>query len=46
MQLAQKELSNMGAKLGLVVLTINVKAASYQLFLEEKMVPNVGKNFG
>ena len=39
-------LSAMEAKLCLVVLARNVKSASYQLLLEEKMVQNAGKQFG
>ena len=39
-------LSTMGAKLCLVLLTRDVKTFSYQLLLEEEMVPNAGKNFG
>ena len=39
-------LSTMGAKLCLVLPSRDVKAASYQLLLEEEMVPNAGKHFG
>ena len=35
-----------GGKLGLVVLEGNVNAASYQLLLEEEMVPYAGEHFG
>ena len=35
-----------GGKLGLVVLTGNVTAASYQVLLEEEMVPYAGEHFG
>ena len=35
-----------GAKLCLVLPSRDVKAASYQLLLEEEMVPNAGKHFG
>ena len=45
-QLMFHVLSDMGANLCLVVLTRNVKTISYQLLLEEKMVPNAGKHFG
>ena len=40
-----RELSTLGAKQCLVVLTRNVKNASYQLLLKEEMVPNAGKQF-
>ena len=40
-----RELSIVGAKQCLVVLTRNVKNASYQLLLKEEMVPNAGKQF-
>ena len=39
-------LSTMGAKLCLVLLTRDVKTASYQLLLEEEMVPSIRKHFG
>ena len=35
-----------GVKLRLVLPSRDVKAASYQLLLEEEMVPNAGKHFG
>ena len=39
-------LSIKGAKLCLILLTRDVKTASYQLLLEEEMIPNAGKHFG
>ena len=45
-QLMFRVLFTTGAKLCLVLPSRDVKAASYQLLLEEEMVPNAGKYFG